>query len=70
MGIFYHNSPISVHSARSFLRFSVLQSMASSYTAPPVGFRAHNALSMTTGLPSAMGRTWLTFPEDQIRACL
>ncbi|CAK9108220.1 Hypothetical protein SCF082_LOCUS50345 [Durusdinium trenchii] len=42
--------------------FSVLQSMAASYTAPPPGFRLRNALSMTTGLPSAMGRTWMTFP--------
>ena len=51
-------------------RFSVLQSMARSYTAPPPGFRQHNALSMTTGLPSAMGRTWLTFPVSETRSRL
>lgn len=50
--------------------FSVLQSMARSYTAPPPGFRQHNALSMTTGLPSAMGRTWLTFPVSETRSRL
>ncbi|CAJ1342582.1 unnamed protein product [Effrenium voratum] len=39
--------------------YSVLRIMAFSYQAPAL---YHNVLSMTSGLPSGMGRTWLTFP--------
>lgn len=43
--------------------YGVLQSMARSYSVPPPQMRKHNVLGMTSGLPSAMGRTWLTFPQ-------
>eukprot|EP00933_Yihiella_yeosuensis_P073533 TRINITY_DN82248_c0_g1_i1.p1 TRINITY_DN82248_c0_g1~~TRINITY_DN82248_c0_g1_i1.p1 ORF type:complete len:298 (-),score=46.83 TRINITY_DN82248_c0_g1_i1:67-960(-) len=45
--------------------FYILQAMAAAYRPPPedLGHR-HRVVTPTHGLPSGMGRTWLTFPKN------